>query len=166
MAGVRSSGSALPHARVALSADGRVTIGGESLFRGYYPDWREAGDFLTSDLGRLDERGHLQVLGRSDAVVITGGEKVNPAEVEAALRETGEFSDVVVVGVPDPEWGQAVVAAYPASHLPDLAMVEQGMQSRLAAWKRPKRYVPVENWPLTAAGKVNRAEVARRVAGK
>ncbi|MDQ5980846.1 MAG: o-succinylbenzoate---CoA ligase [Verrucomicrobiota bacterium] len=163
LAGARSSGSPLPHARVRLLTDGLVSIGGESLFRGYYPDWREPGDFITADLGRLDGQGELHLLGRSDAVIITGGEKVNPAEVEAALRDTGEFSEVVVAGVPDPDWGQVVVAAYPAAQRPDLAKVEQGIQSRLAAWKRPKRYVAVENWPLTAVGKVNRAEVVRLV---
>ncbi|WP_218938707.1 AMP-binding protein [Oleiharenicola lentus] len=161
LSGARSSGAPLPHARVAVAENGVVSIGGESLFRGYYPEWRTPGEFKTSDLGHVDPQGHLHVLGRSDAVIITGGEKVNPAEVERALRETDEFSDVVVVGVPDPEWGQAVVAAYPASTCPDLAKVQRSIVSSLSAYKRPKRYLPVENWPLNAVGKVNRAEVAR-----
>lgn len=161
LSGGRGCGTALPHAKVSVGAGGGIAIQGDSLFRGYYPEWREPGEFLTTDLGRLDERGHLQVTGRADAVIITGGEKVNPAEVEAALRETGEFADVIVVGVPDAEWGQAVVAAYPASVRPDLVKVRQHIGSRLAAYKQPKRYVSAEPWPLTAAGKVNRAEVAR-----
>jgi O-succinylbenzoic acid--CoA ligase len=160
LAGARSSGSALPHARVTAAEDGVILIGGESLFRGYYPDWREPGEFTTSDLGRVDPQGCLHILGRSDAVIITGGEKVNPAEVESVLRDTGEFADVAVVGVPDPEWGQAVVAAYPGRSSPDLPKVQQAV-SHLAAWKRPKRYVALAEWPLTAAGKVNRAEVIR-----
>ncbi len=160
LAGARNSGAPLPHARVAVAKDGVVSIGGESLFRGYYPDWREPGEFMTSDLGRIDPQGHLHVLGRGDAVIITGGEKVNPAEVETVLRDTGEFADVAGVGVPDPEWGQAVVAAYPGGNSPDLAKVQQAV-GRLAAWKRPKRYLALAEWPMTAAGKINRAEVIR-----
>jgi O-succinylbenzoic acid--CoA ligase len=162
LAGVRSNGAALPHARVALDAAGAITIGGDSVFRGYYPDWRE-GAFVTADLGRIDERGHLHVLGRGDAVIITGGEKVQPTEVEAVLRDTGEFDDVIVLGLPDAEWGQIVVAAFPATADPDLKRVEQVINSHLAAYKRPKRYVPVADWPATAAGKVSRTEIARRI---
>jgi O-succinylbenzoic acid--CoA ligase len=162
LAGVRSSGSALPHARVTIGEDGAIVIGGESIFRGYYPEWREPGDFVTQDRGRLDERGHLQVIGRRDAVIITGGEKVEPAEVEAVLRGTGQFADVVVVGVPDAEWGQAVVAAYPATLQPDLAQVNAALAS-LAPAKRPKRFVAIASWPVNAQGKVNRAELVRWV---
>lgn len=165
LAGLRGNGAPLPHVRVALTDAGLIRLGGDSLFRGYYPDWREPGDFVTADLGRIDARGHLHVLGRSDGVIITGGEKVLPAEVEAALRGTGEFTDVVVLGVPDPEWGQAVVAAYPATLQPDFAITNQVINSHLAPWKRPKRYVPVPDWPVNAQGKVNRAEVARRLGG-
>lgn len=163
LAGTRGSGAPLPHAKVSVGAGGVIGIRGDSVFRGYYPDWRQPGEFVTADLGHLDARGHLEVIGRADAVIITGGEKVNPAEVEAALRDTGEFADVVVVGVPDAEWGRVVVAAYPAGLRPDWAKVERSIESRLAAYKRPKRYVAVESWALTAVGKVNRAEVARLV---
>lgn len=165
LAGVRSSGTQLPHARVVIAEDGVILIGGESLFRGFYPEWRTPGELKASDLGHIDPQGHLHVLGRSDAVIITGGEKVNPAEVEAVLRNTGEFSDVVVLGLPDAEWGQAVVAAYPGRCQPDLAKVQAAVGSRLAAWKRPKRYVAVTDWPQTGAGKINRAELTRLVGG-
>ncbi len=67
---------------------------------------------MTGDVGVLDAEGRLQVAGRGDALIITGGEKVNPLEVEAALRESGLFADVVVLGVPDREWGESVVAFY------------------------------------------------------
>lgn len=163
LGGLRSSGAPLPHARAGLTETGLIRLGGDSLFRGYYPEWRDAEELVTADLGRIDEHGHLHVLGRSDGVIITGGEKVLPAEVEAALRATGEFSEVVVVGVPDAEWGQVVVAAYPASARPDLEKTRQVISSHLSAWKRPKRYVPVEDWPRNAQGKVNRGRVAEVV---
>lgn len=162
--GARSSGTALPHAVLKIAASGEIFFGGDSLFRGYYPQWRDRGEFATGDVGRLDARGHLQVLGRRDAVIITGGEKVDPAEVEAVLCASGELGEVVVLGRPDAEWGQVVVAAYPASAQPIWALVHQAVAGRLSAPKRPKHYVPLADWPVNEQGKVNRAEVARRVA--
>ena len=156
LAGDRSSGPALPHARVALNGEGVVTIAGESVFHGYFPGESAGREFVTADLGRLDDRGQLHVLGRRDAVIITGGKKVQPAEVEAALRATREFSDVAVVGVPDAEWGQAVVACYPAGgNEPDLTKMPAAMEG-LAAFKRPKRFVAVAEWSRNAQGKLNR----------
>lgn len=161
--GGRSNGRALPHATIVVGDDGVITVGGDSLFRGYYPEWRDRRPLATGDLGRFDGQGHLCVLGRRDAVIITGGEKVDPAEVEAVLCGCGELGEVVVLGVPDPEWGQVVVAAYPATAQPIWARVNQAVVSRLGAPKRPKRFVPIVDWPANEQGKVNRAEVARRV---
>jgi O-succinylbenzoic acid--CoA ligase len=159
--GDRSNGGALPHAAVRVDHDGVISIGGDSLFRGYYPQWRDGGDFVTGDLGRLDARGHLHVQGRRDAVIITGGEKVDPAEVEAVLRGTGEFAALAVIGVPDPEWGQAVVAVYPATIRPDLPKVTRVLAGGMPAYKRPKHYVPLADWPVNEQGKINRAEAVR-----
>ena len=78
-----------------MNEDGVIQITAQSLFHGYYPNGREeAGAWSTEDLGRFDEMGGLHVLGRRDAVIISGGEKVEPAEVEAVLRSTGQFIDV------------------------------------------------------------------------
>jgi o-succinylbenzoate---CoA ligase len=155
LAGERSAGTALPHARVRVDAADGITIAGDSVFRGYYPEWRDAREFTTEDIGAIDARGHLHVLGRRDAMIITGGKKVQPAAVEAALRASGEFEDVAVIGVPDREWGEAVVACYPksAERVPDVTRaVEQ-----LPAYQRPKRFVPLADWPRNAQGKLNRA---------
>ena len=169
LVGGRGSGAALPHARVALDDAGRIAIESTSLFRGYWPDLRTEGPWLTEDLGRFDEHGSLHVLGRCDALIITGGEKVDPAEVEAALRATGAFADVVVLGVPDAEWGEAVVACYPAAGglAGEVIEGDQVSQSHLidhlSAYKRPKRYVAVADWARNAQGKVNRAALRQRV---
>lgn len=164
-AGARDSGTALPHAQVSVKADGTITVAGNSLYRGYYPEWRTAEAWDTADQGRLDEQGHLQVAGRRDDIIITGGEKVNPAEVEAWLRDEGGLTDVVVLGLPDADWGQLVVAAYPASSCADPGDLAR-LMAHLAPAKRPKRFVPLKSWPLTGAGKVNRAEVARLVSAQ
>jgi O-succinylbenzoic acid--CoA ligase len=160
LAGRRGCGSALPHARVDLGADDGIQIAAESLFRGYYPLWREPGPWQTEDFGRRDEHGSLHVLGRRDAVIITGGEKVEPGEVEAALRATGQFADVAVIGLPDAAWGEAVVACYPAGlKEPDISAVSRHIADQLAPPKRPKHYLCVALWPRNDQGKVNRREL-------
>jgi len=163
LAGARSSGRALPHAQVDLTSDGTISVRGRSVFRGYYPKWLTTETLVTNDTGSFDERGHLVVLGRKDGVIISGGEKIQPAEVEAVLRDRGGLTEVVVMGLADAEWGQIVVAAYPAVRQPDQAKLQQVINSHLLAPQRPKRLIAMESWPLTGPGKVNRAEVARLV---
>jgi O-succinylbenzoic acid--CoA ligase len=162
-AGDRSSGRPLPHAMVRTRADGTVVVAGSSLFRGYFPGWRPArAPLVTADVGFLDPAGGLHVQGRRDALIISGGEKVDPVVVEAALRATGEFEDVAVIGVPDPEWGAAVVACYPAAGgSPALDAVRQRIEPTLAPFRRPKRYVALATWPRNAQGKLNRAVLLR-----
>lgn len=162
--GDRTCGTALPHARLSVRADGIVRVQGPSVFRGYYPEWREGEFFATADEGVLDAQGRLVIHRRRDWVIISGGEKIDPEEVEAALRTTGEFADVAVVGVPDPEWGQKVVAVYPEGRDPDAAKLKRALGASLPVYKRPKLFAPLAEWPRTAAGKLNRTELARLAA--
>ncbi len=156
LGGGRSSGRPLPHARVDLTADGRIALAGESIFRGYYPDWRAARALTTEDLGAWEDGGGLRVLGRRDAIIITGGRKVDPAEVEAALKSSGELTDVAVIGVPDADWGEAVTACYPGRQPPpDLSRLAAAL-APLASFKHPRRYLPIDPWPRNAQGKLNR----------
>lgn len=164
LAGQRSSGRALPHARISLTTEGLISIEGESVFRGYFPSGSESRRFVTEDLGMIEAGGFLRVLGRRDAVIISGGEKVQPAEVEAALRATGEFGDVAVIGVPDPAWGERVVVCFPTeTRRPDVERVRASLRETLAAYKRPKDYVAIAEWPRNAQGKLNRAALRRTV---
>lgn len=163
LAGERSAGAVLPHATVRIGAGDMIVLGGDSLFRGYHPDWRDVGDFETADRGRLAPGGRLQVLGRRDDVIITGGEKVEPAEIEALLRGTGQFPDLSVLGLPDARWGQLLVVVYPGNVHPDFHAVIRATNA-LADYKRPKSYIPLVGlWPATAQGKINRAELTERV---
>jgi O-succinylbenzoic acid--CoA ligase len=165
LAGDRSCGTAMPHARVSLTGEGVVRVEGESVFRGYWPEFSEAREFTTEDMGSFDARGHLQIHGRRDAVIITGGKKVQPAEVEAALRASGEFDDVVVIGLSDAEWGEAVVACYRESgRVPDTVRAGQA----LASYQRPKRFVAIAagEWPRNEQGKVNRAALRAVIGSK
>lgn len=176
LAGREDVGRPLPHAAVEIvdpateetlgrGCVGRIRVRCASLFLGYIPGERHETDaFLTSDQGELTADGHLCVQGRADAVVITGGEKVDPVEVEAAIRATGLVDDVAVVGVPDREWGEAVVAV--------IAGAAPGMEGELAARvrqvlspaARPKRWVRVAELPRTGAGKVDRQALLRLIA--
>ncbi len=163
LAGGDGVGTVLPHARITAEADGRLVIDAASLFCGYWPETREAGPWRTDDLGEIDAEGRLRVRGRADALIITGGEKVDPAEVTAALR--GVVPGVEVVGVPHSEWGSEVVALYPlaagAAAVSEIVW-RAALAGRLAAANVPKRLVavPAGAWPRSAQGKVNRAALA------
>ena len=160
LAGTRSCGRPLPHVDVSLNAEGVVVVRGASLHRGYYPATAAPREWQSEDLATIDAAGHLHVFGRRDAVIITGGKKVHPAEVEAALRGSGEFADVAVVGVPHPAWGESVVACYPgtmAAPDPERATLP------LAAYQRPKRFIAISPWPRNAQGKLNRAALITAV---
>lgn len=162
--GRRSCGSPLPHARLSLADDGVVCVQADSLFRGYYPAWRPGRAWRTEDLGHFDELGQLHLDGRRDAVIITGGKKVAPAEVESALRATGWFSDIAVIGLPDPVWGETVVACYPAGDRPPTGeAIGVQLAPLLAPHKRPKRYLALSDWPRNAQGKLHRPTLLARV---
>jgi o-succinylbenzoate---CoA ligase len=160
LSGMRGCGQALPHARIDI-ADGIVRITGESVFRGYFPGFNEGRSWMTGDLGTVGAEGGLRILERQDDLIITGGKKVSPAEVEAALRSSGEFEDVAVIALADPEWGQLVVACHPVgTRRPNRERIDASL-SVLEAFKRPKRYAGISPWPRNAQGKLDRAELAR-----
>jgi O-succinylbenzoic acid--CoA ligase len=136
------------------------------MFRSYFPDSGAGGTLTTEDLGWIDADGRLTIVGRRDAVIITGGKKVFPIEVEAALRASGLFSDVAVVGVADAEWGQRVVACYPAAQaMPDGTVLNAAMAG-FAPHQRPKAFIAVTEWPRNEQGKVNRAALLRAAFGE
>jgi O-succinylbenzoic acid--CoA ligase len=165
-------GVALDGVAVAVSDTGRVRISGPVLFDGYdgRPDLTSQvlkdGWFLTSDFGRLDDDGRLQVLGRMDDVVISGGVKVSTAAVAARTLEHPHVLDVAVVGVPDREWGQAVVAVVVTSADVALAEIRDLVgESHPRAWA-PRRLVAANEIPLLVNGKVDRRGVERLAAGE
>ncbi|HEY5078426.1 MAG TPA: AMP-binding protein [Opitutaceae bacterium] len=164
LVGSRGCGTALPHARIDIAEGGVVRVSGESVFRGYFPEFREERSWTTGDLGSIDPHGNLTIHGRLDDLILTGGKKVAPAEVEEALRSSGEFEDVAVIGMQDPEWGQVVVACHPHSHRLDHGRIDAAL-SLLASYKHPKRYASIEPWPRNSQGKVNRATLAELAAG-
>lgn len=161
--------------------DGRVRIAGPVLAAGYRgrPDLdadlfevRDGTRWLrTSDLGRWGDDGRLEVLGRADDVLVTGGVKVPPAAVERVLAGLPGVGEVLVVGVPDPEWGQAVVAVVvPAAGAPApvLADLRDAATAALGGPAAPRHLVTLAALPLRGPGKPDRrgaADLAARELG-
>jgi O-succinylbenzoic acid--CoA ligase len=156
---------------------GRIWIGGPVLFSGYRSlTAAHAADavladgwFRTGDLGQLDAAGQLTVRGRADDVINTGGRKVVPGEVAAALESCPGVREVAVVGHPDAEWGERVVAvvvpADPANP-PALELLRLHVKDRLPRYAAPSRVVVVDAVPLLPSGKYDiarlRLELLRR----
>jgi O-succinylbenzoic acid--CoA ligase len=125
------------------------------------------GWFRTGDLGSLDEEGYLFVLDRRDDLIVTGGENVAPAEVEAVLLAHPAVADAAVIGRADVEWGQRVVAAVVLR--PGWRVSEQELlawcRQRLAGYKVPREIRFVSALPRTASGKLQRWLVRERWLG-
>ncbi len=168
--GVVYDGTPLPGVEVRLAADGEIHLRGPMLLRAYR-DGRDpkdaAGWLATGDLGALATDGRLVVHGRRGDLVITGGENVWPAAVEAVLGELPGVAEVAVGGLPDPEWGERVVAYVvpAASGAPRLDDLRAAVRDRLGPWAAPKQLALVEALPRTPLGKVRRHELAALVAG-
>jgi o-succinylbenzoate---CoA ligase len=148
-----TSGRALPGVGVAITDDGEIIVSGATV--------NTLGSLRTGDLGRLDERGRLIVTGRKGDVIITGGENVSPAEVEAVLAEHADVVEAAVFARPHPLWGEAITAqvvARPGSGL-DQAALRVHCLERLAGFKVPKAFELVAELPRTASGKVRRADL-------
>jgi O-succinylbenzoic acid--CoA ligase len=169
------AGRPLSCTRVRLGADGRLHLGGDTVALGYLGDpeltARAFSDdgvrwFHTDDVGHLDEEGSWHVDGRVDDLVITGGLKVAPRLVEDAIVEHVDAAvEAVVVGTPDPEWGQAVSVAVvldPARRgpAPTVADLRAQLRGILPDHALPRRLVVVPAIPVTGPGKPDRAAVA------
>jgi o-succinylbenzoate---CoA ligase len=146
----------LPGVEIRIEPDGRIAVMGSQVFAGYLGEPDRADPwFVTGDLGEIDDEGALRVLGRADSVIVTGGENVSPERVEAVVRSHPNVTEAVVVGVPDPEWGQMVVCVYQgeAEDLSDFVTLS------LPGFMVPKRWIRVDDIPRTPIGKPDRAAV-------
>ncbi len=156
---------------VRIGASDEILLRGPTVMRGYRsdPDATAAsfdtdGWLRTGDAGTIDAAGRLRVAGRLDDLIVTGGEKVWPEEVEAVLMAAPQVAEAAVVGVDDPEWGQRVVAFVVPSDPgdpPSTATVRAIAGGRLARAKVPREIVLVERLPRTRSGKVRRSALLR-----
>ena len=162
-------GIALDGVRVKIDdEDGRIWLAGPVLFSGYRDGPRVPGDqwLRTGDLGRMDSGGRLVVRGRADDVINTGGALVVPGEVAAALQTCPGVRDVAVLGLPDPEWGERVVAVVvPADQAdpPTLELLRLHVKERLPRYAAPSRVVMVDAVPMLPSGKHDLARLRREL---
>ena len=159
--GVVYDGLPLDGVEVRIAADGEILVRGPMLMRCYRDGSSpiDADGWLhTDDLGTTGPDGRLQVQGRRGDMIVTGGENVWPDAVERVIADLPGVAEVAVAGVPDPEWGQRVVAwVVPAgTAAPSLADLRAAVGRRLAAFMAPKELHLVEALPRTAIGKVSR----------
>lgn len=152
---------------------GEVCVRGETVMRGYLDRPEETAESLrggwlhTGDLGRW-ERGHLQLLDRSKDMVISGGSNIYPREIEDRLLQEPTVAEVAVIGLPDPEWGERVVAIIvtaPGCTL-DADRLDAFCLESMARYKRPKEYLQVDSLPRNGAGKVLKRELREQLQAK
>lgn len=156
-------GYPLDNVEVARRDDGRIRLRGPMLFTAYLGDADataaafDDGWFVTGDLGTLTADGRLEITGRSDDVIISGGENVPAGVVADVMRGDPRLLDVVVIGVPDDDWGQLVVAVViptDAADPPTLDELRERVRRQLPAASAPRRLIVADRFPRDAMGKV------------
>ena len=161
-------------AEVAPGDVGGIEVRGPNVFLGYWQmpektaeELRPDGWFITGDLGRVDGDGYVQIVGRAKDLVITGGFNVYPIEVEMVLDEQPGVLESAVIGLPHPDFGEAVFAVLVAQKgvSLDADAVLKALRGRLAKFKQPKAAVVVDALPRNAMGKVQKAELRKTYAG-
>jgi O-succinylbenzoic acid--CoA ligase len=149
---VTVDGHPLPGVTVTIADDGEILVEGPTVAGG--------GVLRTGDLGRLDDRGRLVVTGRKADTIVTGGENVAPAEVEATLLEHPAVADAAVFARPHPEWGEAVTARVVLRAAAEPEDLRRWCGERLARFKVPKAIEVADALPRTPSGKLLRREMA------
>ena len=157
----------------AVGEYGEIVVSGPTVMQGYFDNPQATADALrsgalhTGDIGCFDDDGDLWIVQRRSDLIVTGGENVYPAEVEAALRAFPGVQDACVVGIPDSEWGQRVAAAVMPVSGAEIALEEllAFARDRLAGYKVPRVISLLDALPLTASGKIERRAVQELLTG-
>ena len=153
---------------------GGIQVKGPNVFKGYWrmpektaEEFTKDGYFKTGDVGKVDERGYVHIVGRSKDLIISGGYNVYPAEIEGYINEMPGVAESALVGVPHPDFGEvgvAVVIAKPGAKM-DEADVLAHLGTRLAKFKLPKRVIFADDLPRNTMGKVQKAAMRQAHAG-
>jgi fatty-acyl-CoA synthase len=147
---------------------GEIVCRGDVVMSGYWNNPGATAETLkdgwlhTGDMGSFDERGYLTLRDRSKDVVISGGSNIYPREVEEVLLEHPDVAEACVVGAPDPDWGEVVVAFVVGTAAE--SDLDAHLLNRIARFKRPKRYVYIDELPKNSYGKVLKRELRERLA--
>lgn len=158
---------------VAAGEVGEIIMKGPTIMLGYWEMAEKTAETIrdgwlySGDLGRVDDEGFLYIMGRSKDMIISGGENIYPSEIERVIKEYPGVKDVAVVGIPDREWGESVLAVVVPEAGTSLTRegIVEFVRGRLAGFKKPRFVEFVEALPVTAAtGKVRKAELRARYA--
>lgn len=160
------SGRPMPDGQIGV-----IEVRGPNVFKGYWrnpgktaQEFRPDGFFITGDLGTIDARGYVVIVGRGKDLIISGGLNVYPKEVETAIDALPGVIESAVVAAPHPDFGEAVVAfVVPDDSHPDEATIRKALDGELARFKQPKRVFMLEALPRNTMGKVQKAELRDRV---
>jgi malonyl-CoA/methylmalonyl-CoA synthetase len=155
------------------SADeiGMIEVRGPNVFKGYWrnpqktqEEFRKDAFFITGDLGKIDARGYLRIVGRSKDLIITGGYNVYPKEVEIEIDALPGVFESAVIGLAHPDFGEAVTAVVVTDGESSLSEAEvlKSLAGRLASYKRPKRVLFERELPRNSMGKVEKNELRKR----
>ncbi|WP_407177864.1 malonate--CoA ligase [Bradyrhizobium sp. STM 3562] len=144
---------------------GMIEVKGPNVFKGYWrmpektkSEFREDGFFITGDLGKIDDKGYVHIVGRGKDLVISGGFNVYPKEIESEIDAMPGVVESAVIGVPHADFGEgvtAVVVRHAGANV-DEATVLKGLEGRLAKFKMPKRVFVVDELPRNTMGKVQK----------
>ena len=149
---------------------GSLEVRGPNVFQGYWrmpektaEDFRDDGFFITGDIAKFDEDGYITIIGRSKDLVISGGYNVYPKEVENEIDDLDGVNESAVIGVPHPDFGEAVLAVVvPTSGVKLVAdQITLPLQKRLAKFKCPKKVVFINALPRNTMGKVQKNELRK-----
>jgi O-succinylbenzoic acid--CoA ligase len=162
------AGEPLPGVEIGTTPEGRIRVRGPSVMAGYVNATLAPGDgldgdgwFLTNDLGEVDASGRLQVLGRADDLLISGGENIHPAIVENLAGRCPGVRAIGVTGRPDPTWGDLLVAVVVGT-VGESDFLEW-CRTHIPSHQRPRAMVRTEVLPLTSGGKLDRPALRRLV---
>ena len=161
---VMAEGQEVPQGEVGV-----IEVRGPNVFQGYWrmpektaEELRPDGWFITGDVGLVDAAGYVTIVGRAKDLIISGGFNVYPKEVELLLDEVPGVKESAVIGVPHPDFGEAVLAVLAGGPDLDGAAVVDQVRDRLARFKQPKAAVVLPDLPRNAMGKVQKAELRAR----
>lgn len=161
------TGKVLPQGEVGI-----VEVKGRNVFKGYWQmpektaaEFRPDGYFITGDMGFVDQDGYVQLVGREKDLIISGGLNVYPAEVEALLDDRPDVGEAAVIGVPHPDFGEAVIAVVQPVGAFDAEAVRDEMRKDLAAFKVPKAIFTVDALPRNTMGKIQKKLLREKYAG-
>jgi len=152
-------------APLPVGASGEVVVKGETVMAGYWQQPEATAETIrngwlyTGDIGRLDEDGYLTLLDRSKDLIISGGSNIYPREVEEVLLLHQGVREVSVIGRPDPDWGEVVIAYIVGDA--DIEDLDKLCLEHIARFKRPKAYIRCDSLPKSAYGKMLKSALRR-----